>query len=58
MGSLRGRLHELAKDRQIVTFGKISLRGYEAALVLQAAGFKNVRVMDGGIEMWPYEKIT
>jgi len=58
LGSLRGRLSELPKDKPIVTFCKISLRGYEAALILKAAGFSDVCVMDGGIAMWPYEKLT
>lgn len=56
LGALRGRLDELPKDKQIITFCKISLRGYEAALILKAAGFEKVRVMDGGVVMWPYEK--
>ncbi len=56
-GSLRGRMHELEREKDIVVFCSTSLRGYEAALVLQAAGFENVRVMDGGLSMWPYEKI-
>jgi NADPH-dependent 2,4-dienoyl-CoA reductase/sulfur reductase-like enzyme/rhodanese-related sulfurtransferase len=58
LGTLRGRLDELPRDRTIVTFCNTSLRGYEAALILKAAGFPKVRVMDGGIEMWPYEKIS
>ena len=58
LGALRGRLDELPRDKEIVTFCKISLRGYEAALILKAAGFENVRVMDGGVVMWPYEKLT
>jgi NADPH-dependent 2,4-dienoyl-CoA reductase/sulfur reductase-like enzyme/rhodanese-related sulfurtransferase len=57
LGVLRARLRELPRDREIVTFCKISLRGYEAALILKAAGFEHVKVMDGGIVMWPYEKI-
>jgi len=56
LGALRGRLAELPKDKPIVTFCKISLRGYEAALILRSAGFQGVRVLDGGIAMWPYEK--
>jgi rhodanese-related sulfurtransferase len=56
-GSLRGRIEELPRDKEIVVFCSTSLRGYEAALVLKAHGIKNVRVMDGGISMWPYEKI-
>lgn len=57
LGALRARLNELPRDKEIVTFCKISLRGYEAAKILQGAGFSRVRVMDGGVVMWPYEKI-
>ncbi len=56
-GALRSRLSDLPKDREIVTFCRLSIRGYEAALILQAAGFQQVRVMDGGVMMWPYEKV-
>jgi len=58
LGALRKRLDELDNGKQIVAFCKISLRGYEAALILKAAGFEKVRVMDGGIVMWPYDKET
>jgi len=58
LGALRGRLDELPKDKEIIAFCKISLRGYEAALILKAAGFDKVRVMDGGVAMWPFEKST
>ncbi len=54
LGILRNRLYELSKEHEIITFCSISLRGYEAALILKAAGFNNVKVMDGGILMWPY----
>jgi len=57
LGTLRSRLNELSKDKEIVVFSGLSLRAYEAALVLRAAGFEKVRVLDGGIEMWPYEKL-
>ncbi len=58
LGELRSRVGELPKDKGIITFCKISLRGYEAALILKAAGFTGVRVLDGGIAMWPFEKET
>ncbi|MDX9971792.1 MAG: FAD-dependent oxidoreductase [FCB group bacterium] len=58
LGALRGRLGELDPKTPIIAFCKVSLRGYEAALILEAAGFENVRVMDGGVVMWPYEKET
>lgn len=54
LGALRERLEELPKDKEIVTFCKISLRGYEAQKILDAAGFKNTKFMDGGILTWPY----
>jgi NADPH-dependent 2,4-dienoyl-CoA reductase/sulfur reductase-like enzyme/rhodanese-related sulfurtransferase len=58
LGALRKRLGELPedKDREIITYCKISLRGYEAALVLEANGYKNVKVMEGGIMAWPYSR--
>ncbi len=58
LGALRNRLDELPRDKQIVAFCKISLRGYEAARILGNAGFGEVWVMDGGIAMWPYAKET
>jgi len=57
LATLRGRIEEIPKGKPIVTFGQISLRGYEAALILRASGFDDVRGLDGGIAMWPYEKL-
>ncbi len=56
LGQLRKKYTELPMDKEIITFCKISLRGYEAALILKGKGFKQVKVMDGGVVMWPYEK--
>jgi len=58
LGALRKRLNELPvdKEREIICYCKISLRGYEAALVLEAHGWKNVRVLEGGIMAWPYPR--
>ena len=55
LGQLRSRIGELNKDDEIVAFCKISLRGYEAALILEGEGFSNVKVMEGGIVAWPFE---
>ncbi|MBJ6800126.1 FAD-dependent oxidoreductase [Geomonas propionica] len=54
LGALRERLDELPRDKEIVAFCKISLRGYEAQKILDAAGFADVKFMDGGIMAWPY----
>ena len=55
LGTLRQRLHELPRDKEIITFCKFSLRGYEAQTILEGEGYKNVKFMDGGTEAWPYE---
>ncbi|MBK1648193.1 FAD-dependent oxidoreductase [Rhabdochromatium marinum] len=57
-GALRDRLNELPqdKDKEIVLYCKISLRGYECAAILQAHGWRNVKVMEGGLVAWPYPR--
>lgn len=58
LDALRKRLGKLPSDRnkEIIVYCKISLRGYEAALVLEAHGWKNVKILEGGINAWPYPK--
>jgi NADPH-dependent 2,4-dienoyl-CoA reductase/sulfur reductase-like enzyme/rhodanese-related sulfurtransferase len=58
LGALRKRMSELPedKDREIICFCKISLRGYEAASLLEANGWTNVKVMEGGILAWPFAR--
>ncbi|MBN1523189.1 MAG: FAD-dependent oxidoreductase [Spirochaetales bacterium] len=58
LGALRNRLGELPQDKNkpIVCFCKISLRGYEAARLLEWKGYTNVRVFEGGIMAWPYQR--
>jgi NADPH-dependent 2,4-dienoyl-CoA reductase/sulfur reductase-like enzyme/rhodanese-related sulfurtransferase len=55
LGMLRERVGELPREKEVVAFCKISLRGYEAQRILDAAGFTNARFMDGGILAWPYQ---
>jgi len=58
LGAIRKRLKELPEDKnkEIICYCKISLRGYEAALALEGNGWKNVKVMEGGIMAWPYPR--
>jgi NADPH-dependent 2,4-dienoyl-CoA reductase/sulfur reductase-like enzyme/rhodanese-related sulfurtransferase len=58
LGALRKRLKEIPddKNKEIICYCKISLRGYEAALALEGNGWKNVKVMEGGIMAWPYPR--
>lgn len=58
LGALRRRLHDLPqdKDQEIICYCKISLRGYEAACLLEANGWTNVKVLEGGIAAWPFPR--
>lgn len=57
LAMLRARIGEVPEDEPVVTFSSTSRSAYEAALILKSAGRKEVRVMDGGLVMWPYEKV-
>lgn len=56
LGKLREKAEELPKDKEVVAFCKISLRGYEAQRILEGNGFTNVKYMDGGVVGWPFKK--
>ena len=58
LGALGKGLNELPedKDREIICYCKISLRGYEASLILKANGWRNVKIMEGGLAAWPYSR--
>ncbi|MFP3870541.1 MAG: FAD-dependent oxidoreductase [Syntrophobacteria bacterium] len=55
LGALREKYDQLPRDKQIIAFCKLSLRGYEAERILKGVGFDNVVFLDGGIMGWPYE---
>lgn len=57
LGTIRNSLDKLPNDKgaEIITFCKISMRGYEAQRVLEANGWTNVKVMEGGIMAWPFK---
>jgi rhodanese-related sulfurtransferase len=52
---LRKRLGELSKDEETVIFCQTSVRAYQAQRILDGAGFRNVKFMDGSIAAWPYD---
>jgi rhodanese-related sulfurtransferase len=57
LGALRNSLDKLPEDKstEIITFCKISMRGYEAQRILESHGWTNVKVMEGGIMAWPFK---
>ncbi|MCX8052973.1 MAG: FAD-dependent oxidoreductase [Armatimonadetes bacterium] len=54
LGKLRERAAELPRDKEIITFCKVSLRGWEAQRILEGEGFTKVAFMEGGLAAWPY----
>jgi NADPH-dependent 2,4-dienoyl-CoA reductase/sulfur reductase-like enzyme/rhodanese-related sulfurtransferase len=52
---LRHRLGELSPEEEIVVLCRTSIRAYQAQRILDGAGFKNVKFMDGSVAGWPYE---
>jgi len=57
LASLRSRMNELPREKEIVTVSELGGMAYEAALILQANAFSHVAVLDGGLAAWPYEKM-
>ena len=55
---LRRKLDTLPPDAEIVILCHTSVRAYQAQRILDGAGFKNVKFMDGSIAAWPYELST
>jgi len=52
---LRARLDELPRNAEIVIVCHTSVRAYQAQRILDGAGFKDVKFLDGSIAAWPYE---
>ena len=55
LGKLQEELKNLPKDKEVITFCQISLRGYDAQRMLEANGFNKVAFMEGGVLAWPFE---
>jgi NADPH-dependent 2,4-dienoyl-CoA reductase/sulfur reductase-like enzyme/rhodanese-related sulfurtransferase len=51
LGSLRDRLDELPRDREIVAYCAVGIRGYLAERILRHHGFR-ARNLSGGITTW------
>ena len=52
---LRDNLGVLPGDIEIITMCQASVRAYQAQRILDGAGFKDVKFMDGSMIAWPYE---
>lgn len=50
--SLRARLQEIPRDKEIILFCQVGLRGYLAYRILVQKGFKNLRNLSGGYKTY------
>lgn len=55
LGELRAKLDQVPRDKEIVTVCVMGTRAYEAARILEGAGFKNIKFMESGMEGWTYD---
>ena len=58
LGALREKADQLPRDKDILAFCKVSMRGYEAQLILNSMGFDWVCFIEGGLAAWPFETVT
>jgi NADPH-dependent 2,4-dienoyl-CoA reductase/sulfur reductase-like enzyme/rhodanese-related sulfurtransferase len=52
LGQIRSRLSEIDKEKEIIIFCAMGVRAYNAARILMANGFQNVKVYPGGIRFF------
>lgn len=57
LGAVRSKTDLLPKDKdkEIILYCKISLRGYEASCFIKSLGYTNVKILEGGVAAWPYK---
>ncbi|AOT70264.1 FAD-dependent oxidoreductase [Geosporobacter ferrireducens] len=54
-GELKFRARELNPDKEIVLVCKIGKNAYLSYLTLKGLGFKKVKILDGGVRVYPFE---
>jgi rhodanese-related sulfurtransferase len=55
LGALRDKCDAISRDKEVLAFCKVSLRGYEAQRILEEKGFEDVCFIEGGVVGWPFE---
>ncbi|MFP4657990.1 MAG: rhodanese-like domain-containing protein [Desulfonatronovibrionaceae bacterium] len=53
---LKKRVNEIPRFTPLVLYSRSFGRAFEAAVFLRARGAKQLYVLDGGYELWPYEQ--
>ncbi|MDS1030884.1 FAD-dependent oxidoreductase [Bacillota bacterium LX-D] len=52
LGQLRKRIAELPKNKEIIIYCQVGLRGYIASRILMQKGFSKVKNLSGGFKTW------
>jgi NADPH-dependent 2,4-dienoyl-CoA reductase/sulfur reductase-like enzyme/rhodanese-related sulfurtransferase/two-component sensor histidine kinase len=52
--SLRRRFDEIPRERGVILVDNTGREAYQASLILKANGFKQVSILEGGLQMWPF----
>ncbi|SJZ32993.1 CoA-disulfide reductase [Selenihalanaerobacter shriftii] len=52
LNDLRDRLNEIPKDKEIIVYCQVGLRGYIATRILLQNGFKDIRNLSGGYRLY------
>jgi rhodanese-related sulfurtransferase len=53
--NIRTRIDEILPNRKIILASVTGTRSYQAALILKANGFQDVKILEGGLRMWPFK---
>jgi NADPH-dependent 2,4-dienoyl-CoA reductase/sulfur reductase-like enzyme/rhodanese-related sulfurtransferase/two-component sensor histidine kinase len=53
--NLRSRIDEIPRNKGVILVCQTGGRSYQAALILNSLGFKNVKILEGGLRMWPFK---
>ena len=54
VNTLRERFDEVARDKPVVIFCQVGLRGYLAWKILQQSGFTDIHTLSGGYKTWAW----
>jgi NADPH-dependent 2,4-dienoyl-CoA reductase/sulfur reductase-like enzyme/rhodanese-related sulfurtransferase/nitrogen-specific signal transduction histidine kinase len=52
---LQSQIEEIPQDKPVILVSGTGTRAYQGALILQARGYKDVKILEGGLSMWPYK---
>jgi NADPH-dependent 2,4-dienoyl-CoA reductase/sulfur reductase-like enzyme/rhodanese-related sulfurtransferase len=55
LGALWEKGADLPKDKEIVAFCKISVRGWDALSILRSHGIENIALLETGVAGWPFQ---